>query len=80
MKNKIELNINDLIEKLEEEFKFKQKLQAETKFEEAYELSSLNTILFISFIHEEYCVALNIGSLRKIKTVKDLYDLINNSI
>ena len=80
MKNKIALNINDLIEKLEDEFKFKQKLQPETLFDEVYDLSSLNTLLFISFIHEEYGVALNNGSLRKIKTVKDLYDLINNLI
>lgn len=70
------IDIHDFINKLESEFKFRQKLQPESIFEEVYEINSLNTLLFISFIHEEFGISLNIGALRKITTVLDLYELI----
>lgn len=51
-------------------------IQAETRFKELSEWSSLLVLSIITMIKEEYCVVISPLELKEIDTIKELYDKI----
>lgn len=72
------MDINDLIEKLQEEFEDELTIQLtpETNFKELDQWSSMYALIIMALIETEYDVLLSGEDLKKLATVQDLFDLI----
>ena len=76
------MKIEDLIEKLENEFEEIQKgtLAPEFNFRKMEDWSSMHALVVIALIDSEYDVLLNGNDLRSLETIQDLYDFIKNKL
>ncbi|MDD3877820.1 MAG: acyl carrier protein [Bacteroidales bacterium] len=73
------MEIGDFILKLEQEISDlpKGKLQPDTRFSDYPDLwDSLNVVLFIAFAKTEYDVDIETEEIEKVKTVKELFELV----
>jgi acyl carrier protein len=73
------VNIKDLIEKLEEEFDEVEPgfIKPETKFTDIENWGSMHALIIIALIDMEYDVNLTGQDLKVMKTVQDLFRIIN---
>lgn len=71
------MEINEFIEKFAEAIEVEniESLNAETEFHSLDEWSSISVMLIIAFFSEEFEKEIGESSIRKCKTIQDLYDL-----
>jgi acyl carrier protein len=76
------MNINELIEKLEEEFEEVKPgtLLAETSFRDIEEWSSMHALIIIAMVDIEYGITLTGDDLRKATTIMDLYEILTRKV
>lgn len=76
------MNIEDLIEKLEEEFDEVEPgtLKPDTGFRDLEEWSSMHALIIIAMIDTEYDVMLTGEDLTNASTVQDLFDIIQSRV
>jgi len=73
------VKIEDLIEKLEEEFEEIEvgSIKPETEFTDFENWGSMHALIIIALIDMEYDVTLTGHDLKKMRTVQDLFGIIN---
>ena len=73
------VKIEDLIEKLEEEFEEIEagSIKPETEFTDIENWGSMHALIIIALIDMEYDVTLTGHDLKKMRTVQDLFGIIN---
>jgi acyl carrier protein len=78
LKFKQTMDINHLIERLEDEFEELKPgtLNPKTNFKDLKEWSSMYALILIALVDTEYDVSVSGEDLRKIETVQDLFNLI----
>lgn len=74
----IMMEINEFIQKLEEEFEEIEKgtLHPQTNFREIEEWSSMHALIIIALIDVEYGVTVKGEDLVKIETIQELFDFV----
>ena len=71
------MKIEELIQRLEEEFEdLSVGLTPDTDFRQLDEWSSMHALIIIALVDTEYEVSLNGNDLKSMKTVQDLYNLV----
>lgn len=76
------MNIEDFIEKLENEFDELEKgtLKSDTNFSDIEEWSSMHALIIIALIDTDYNVTINGEDLQKCKTVNDLFKIVRTRV
>ena len=74
------MNIQDFISDFEDQFEKidKGSISPETEFKSVKGWDSLTAMLVIDMVNEKYGKTLSADSIRKCKTVKDIFDEINS--
>jgi acyl carrier protein len=76
------MNIDEFILKIEEEFDdiTPGTLKPESKFRDAVEWNSVNALIFIALISNEYDVVINGNDIEKAYTVLDLFEIVKKRV
>ena len=76
------MNIDDFILKIEEEFEdiAPGSLKAESKFREAFEWNSVNALIFIALVSNEYDVAITAKDIESSNTINDLFNIVKSRV
>lgn len=76
------MNINDFITRIEEEFDDIQpgSLKPESVFREVFEWNSINALILIAMVKTEYDVTINAEDIANSKTVQDIYRIIESRV
>jgi acyl carrier protein len=76
------MNIDEFILKIEEEFDdiTPGTLKPESKFRAAVEWNSVNALIFIALISNEYDVVINGLDIEKALTVQDLFEIVKKRV
>jgi acyl carrier protein len=76
------MNIEDFISKIEDEFEdiTPGSLKPESKFRSVVEWNSVNALIFIALVSNEYDVVINGNDIEKSQTVNDLFELVKKRI
>ncbi|MCC8071480.1 MAG: phosphopantetheine-binding protein [Bacteroidales bacterium] len=76
------MEIQEFIEKIAEQYEDANAdtLTPDTEFRQVDNYSSLTALMILSIIDEEYNVTLNGDDMRKVKTIQELFDLVNSRI
>ena len=76
------MNIDEFILKIEEEFDdiTPGTLKPESKFRSAVEWNSVNALIFIALISNEYDVVINGLDIEKALTVQDLFEIVKKRV
>ncbi len=74
------MEIADFIKNVEAEFEDLEPgaLKPESVFRNHFEWSSINALILIAMVKTEYGVSLNAKDIQESKTVRDLFDIIQN--
>jgi acyl carrier protein len=76
------MNIEEFIRKIENEFDDLKPgiLKPESKYRELVEWNSINALILIAMIKTEYDVAITAEDMVRTKTVRDIYNIVENRI
>ncbi len=76
------MTIEDFITRIEEEFDDLEPgvLKPESNFREVFEWNSINALILIALVKTEYDVAINANDIATSKTVKDLYNIVQERV
>lgn len=72
------MNIEDFISKIEDEFEDIEHgtLKPESKFRTVVEWNSVNALIFIALVSNEYDVVINGNDIEKSQTISDLFEIV----
>lgn len=72
------MNIDDFISKIEDEFEdiTPGTLKPESKFRSVVDWNSVNALIFIALMSNEYDVVINGSDIEKSQTVTDLFEIV----
>ena len=76
------MNIQEFIKKIEDELEDLKPgiLKPESNFREVFEWNSINALILIAMVKTEYDVTLTADDLIKSKTVRNIYELVENRV
>ena len=75
------MNISDFIANVTEQFDLlSEPLTPETRFREIPEWSSLEALLIITMVDEEYNIVLPPDEMRRTQTIQELYNLVESKL
>jgi acyl carrier protein len=76
------ITVDHLIKNIEEQFDDLPKgvLKPESIFRDVFQWNSINALIIIAMVKTEYGVAINAEDIRKSKTIKDIFTIIQNKM